>query len=46
MSIELMKDYILKAYDYAPKWKEKVDKMSDDQIRMIYNRLFNCRKLK
>lgn len=41
MSIELMKEYILKAYDYGEAWVEKVEKMSDGQIYAIYNRLLN-----
>ena len=43
MSLEQMKTYILKKYDYAPGWVRKVDRMSDTQIVAIYYRLLNAK---
>lgn len=36
MSIDAMRSAILKAYNYAPKWVEKVAQMSSNQIIAVY----------
>lgn len=40
-SIETKKKRILEAYNYAPTWVYKVEKMSDKQIHAIYMRIIN-----
>lgn len=37
LSIEQMREKIKEVYP-GPKWIERVDKMSDDQVRVIYKR--------
>lgn len=43
MSVEQMKRYILEKYDYAPKWVDKVGKMTDKQVIAIYYRMLNSK---
>ncbi len=44
MSIDQMRVAITKAYP-SDKWAEKVKKMKDGQVRIIYTRLLNQKKL-
>jgi hypothetical protein len=46
MSVELMKKAILEAYNSAPKWKDKVSRMSDKQIMATYFSMLDRRVLK
>lgn len=43
MSVEQMKMYILARYNFAPAWRDKVARMSDDQIIAIYYRMLNSK---
>lgn len=44
MTAEQMRQAILSAYS-GPKWRERVTKMPDAQVFVIYNRLKNNKKL-
>lgn len=44
MSVDLMRDAILKVYD-GQKWKDKVARMSDNQIIAVYYKFLNNNQL-
>ena len=46
MSIEQMRDVLCKQYHSAPKWVDKVSKMSDNQVIAIYMRMLNAGRIK
>lgn len=43
MSVQQMRDALKKVYP-GPRWSAKVDKMSDNQVIAVYNRLLNNKK--
>lgn len=46
MSVEQMRDILCKQYYNAPKWVNRVGKMSDKQIVAIYMRMLRAGKLR
>lgn len=45
MSIEQMKQALLKAYPHSSSWAAKVEKMRDPQVIATYHRLLNTKGL-
>lgn len=46
MSVQSMRDALKYQYYYAERWCQKVDKMGDNQVIAIYNRLRSSGQLR